>query len=156
MARNKIASKEALVVNGRFEGAEFNFADGTKLTVELNDMSDSILARLTVHGLLQKIGDSYSGISNVKDAITAAEATINSLIKGDWSTRGEVGGMLLDALIEYFKGKQTEEEVRRKFQDMLPEDKAALKKHPKIKVIMARLALERADAAAEDADALTI
>lgn len=156
MARNKIASKEALVVNGRFEGAEFNFADGTKLTVELNDMSDSILARLTVHGLLQKIGDSYSGISNVKDAITAAEATINSLIKGDWSTRGEVGGMLLDALIEYFKGKQTEEEVRRKFQDMLPEDKAALKKHPKIKVIMARLALERADAAAEDADDLTI
>lgn len=152
MARNKIASKGALVVDGRFEGASFSFADGTTLKVELNDLSDSTLARLTVHGLLQKVGDSYSGINNIKDAVIAAQATINSLIKGDWSTRGEAGGMLLDALIEYFDGQQTEEQVRAKFHNMDADTKKTLKAHPKIKGIMARMLAERAEAAAEAAE----
>lgn len=156
MARNKIASKGALVENGDYVGATFQFANGETYTVFVDDLPTTIQRRLTIHGLLQKIGDSYSGITNVTEAIAAAEATINALSHGDWSTRGEVGGMLLDALIEYFKGQKSEDDIRARFAKMSPEEKTALKKHPKIKVIMARLTVERAERLAEDAEDLEI
>lgn len=158
MARKQVASKKALIENNHVVGAVFEFVNGTKLEIRFNQLPDSILEQLTGHGLLQKIGDAYSGSGgDVRTAIDQAEAVIASLTKGDWSTRGEGdGGMLLAALIEYFKGKQSEEAVRAKFKEMDDDEKKNLKKHPKIKLLMAQLQAERAAAAAEGADELEL
>jgi len=158
MARTRVASKGALEVEGDYIGARFEFVNGVSKVVRISDLPETIVGRLIVHGLLQKVGDSYSGISDVGQAVEAADSVITALIAGNWSTRGEgLGGMLLEALIEYFTGQgRTEEEVRERFREMSKEERDGLRKHPKIKVIMTRLAAERAEAAAEDADDLEL
>lgn len=159
MARKKVASKSIVNGdNGEPTGVEFDFENGTKLTLSFDDLSASMLRRLAAHGALQKIGDSYSGLGdNIKSAAEAAESVIKGLMAGDWSIRGEGdGGMLLEALIEYFDGKMPEDKVRAKFKEFDADEKAKLRKHKAIKAIMARLALERAKAQAEDAPDLEL
>ena len=158
MARKSIAGKTRVEVEGKPVGVQFDFENGEQVKVLFDDLPASILPQLTAHGLMQKIGDSYSGSKgDIRVALENAKSVVEALMKGEWNVRGEGdGGMLVIALIEYFQDSKDEDEVREAFKGMDDDKRKALRKHPKIKAIMARLALERADAAAEDAEDLEI
>lgn len=70
-----------------FSGVRFVFANGAEMVAKLADFSDEIKTRLAVHGLSQKLGDSYASAEDVKQAYDWAKETLSTLLEGKWSTR---------------------------------------------------------------------
>jgi hypothetical protein len=87
MARNEIAKK---TIRDDYSGVDFNFSEGTVLSMLVASVPETLRDRLICHGLSQKIGDSYAGAAgNVADAIDWAQTTIELLTNGEWSERKE-------------------------------------------------------------------
>ena len=97
--------------------------DGTTLTIDFTDagsvvldattLSKEVKASLLMHGLKQKICDSYSGIRG-QEAETVAQAVADQLSAGNWavvrqSSGGAVRGTLLAEAIARISGKALEE-----------------------------------------------
>lgn len=73
------------------------FTNGQSLICDGKALDESIWARLAMHGLSQKVGDSYASAESVDEAFAAAQATWDGLLSGDWATRSG-GGILAEAL----------------------------------------------------------
>lgn len=149
MARTSIAKKE---VHEDMSGVSINFEDGEKLTVNLKDLSDDIVVHLALHGLSQKLGDSYSGEQDIPAARKLAENVAKRLAEGNWKAVREGGGSarisdLAQALAQVTG--QDLESCTEKLADMDKAQKQGIRKHPKIKKALAELALARAAKAAE-------
>lgn len=148
------------------------FDDTESRTFDSNELSDTIRERLMIHGLSQKLGDSYSGTKSVResggDPIAFAKENVSgvwdSLLEGEWSVRGEGSARvtyLIRALSE-FKDK-TVEEVIRAIEGKDDKWKKSTSAHPAIAAIIARLksedAIEKAaklEQMAEGADVLDL
>lgn len=69
------------------------FADGTSHEVALSDLPQEIQLNLALHGLSQKLGDSYA---SVKGDVNAAKekfaATLKQLLAGEWAAKREGEG----------------------------------------------------------------
>lgn len=77
------------------ETASFNvvFADGSKREVNLSDLPQEIQVTLALHGLAQKLGDSYASVKgNVGDAIKKFDAVLAQLTSGEWAAKREGEG----------------------------------------------------------------
>ena len=124
----------------------FDFADGTTVECDISQVNEAILYRLALHGLSQKVGDSYSGAESVAEAIGAARSVWSNLTEGQWAVRAARGGKIVEALARV-TGKDYDEclEV---YAGMTDAEKKDLRKHPQIKQAMAEIELERAQAAA--------
>jgi hypothetical protein len=85
MSKARIAS---VTVNTEAGTLSFNFAHGASLTVSLSDLSLDIRHRLAIHGLEQKIRDSYAGASSPDEAYGLASKTVDALRAGNWTVRG--------------------------------------------------------------------
>src|SRR5690606_4495498 len=113
---------------------------GYVMTFDPKDYPAEILAQLTIHGAIQKIGDAAAGKSG-EDALKAMQAVIDALKAGDWGrTRGGTGeepvmryvrqvirGLLSDASKAEFKAvdaKERDDWLQAKF-DGLDEAKQA-------------------------------
>lgn len=85
----KVASKEV-----SDEGVLFKFSDDTVLETKLSDLSPEMVTQLALHGLSQKVGDSYSGVKgDVDEAKKLATGTWERLVKGEFkATRESSGG----------------------------------------------------------------
>ena len=161
MARNQYAKKKVDDANNL---VAFTFSDGRVLTAGMDEFNISIIRRLALHGLSQKIGDSYAGDESVREAFDSANETLNDLLKGEWSTRtpGEPKiGLLIDGLFRVRQVKDpaiTIERVRAVVEAMDAEKKKALRANPQIKSAMADIQAERlraeAEKSIEDTDAL--
>lgn len=70
---------------------EFTFAGDAPIAVALSDFSEETLTHATLHGLSQKLGDSYGGTKgDVAEAKKRFEATLAQLKAGNWiAARGE-------------------------------------------------------------------
>jgi len=66
----------------------FVFAHGATLSVSLSDFTSEIRHRLAIHGLEQKIRDSYAGASSPDEAYGFASKVLDALKSGQWSVRG--------------------------------------------------------------------
>lgn len=126
----------------------FAFANGHVLTCDVDDLNDDITARLALHGMSQKIGDSYASSESVDAAIAAATEVWENLKKGIWATRA-TGGKLAAALSRA-TGKPIEDCIG-KLATMDDKAKAGLRKHPDIKRALAEIELEAAEKAAKAA-----
>lgn len=111
MARNAVATKK----NVSDDTVQFDFADSAgSLTASLRDFTPVILAKLALHGLRQKAGDSYAGVKgNAKEAFENAKEVIEGLKNGVWTTRVPGEGsprvsQLAEAVAKVF-GKSIEE-----------------------------------------------
>ena len=125
------------------------FTEGDPLIASLNDLSDEIVHRLAMHGLSQKLGDSYAS-GEVQEARERAVRVWEDLKSGNWTTRVAGGGtrtsLLIEALIRA-TGKSQEEVIAR-VEEMDDDEKKGLRKHPQVKKAMAEIKVERAAAEA--------
>jgi hypothetical protein len=139
-------------------GVRFDFSNGQTRTVPLGvgDLSQ----RFEAHGIAQKFGDEYSGISDknssdpVADSLEAFDDLLERITAGTWSDRKEGGtgagaSVLLRAMAE-FSGK-TIDELRPILKAMSPKEKAALRMHEEIKPIIDRLEAGKSQVDPEDA-----
>ena len=152
MARTAIAKKD---VHEDMSGVTINFADGTPLTVLLADLPDEMVGHLALHGLSQKLGDSYSGEQDIASARALASAVADCLKEGNWKAvrEGGGGGRISDLAqaLANVTGQSLEDCVT-KLADMEKDQKSGLRKHAKIKAELAKIAAERAEAAAKKAE----
>jgi hypothetical protein len=151
MARNEIAKK---TMRDDFSGVDFNFSEGTVLSMLVADVPEALRPRLICHGLSQKIGDSYAGAAgNVADAIDWAQTTIELLTSGEWSERKEgavarPSRIVKAAMLAYQEaGKPVDEAaIMEKAKDKAWREKAMT--NAAIKAIYDRLVVEEAQAKA--------
>ena len=80
--RIKVATKDTDSETGTLD---ITFATGAQLSVALEELSEDIVRELTLHGLSQKIGDSYASVKgDASAAFDAAKRVIEQLKSGEW------------------------------------------------------------------------
>ena len=159
MARTKKATK---VVDTTEKTVTFDFGAGSTFTAKLADMPEAIVTRLALHGIAQKLGDTYAG--DVADPEHEVRAMFADLAAGNWSTRtpGEPKtGLLVEALIKMKKieakdGKTAAERVQAWLEEIEAKTEGAIKalrNDPTVKAEIATLQAQKARAAAKGVDA---
>lgn len=137
-------------------GVDFLFPNGKAIHANLAEIPDHIKHDLILHGLSQKIGDSYSGAMDTEAAYEMAAATWAALQAGQWATRTQaVKCDPVDALARATGRSRMEAETI--WAGMDEDKKKAVRKNPQFKAaeaaIIAEQAAKRADGA-EDLDGL--
>lgn len=146
-----MAKKASKKIEGDVVTINFEETNQT-LTADLNKIPPEIQQRLAMHGLSQKLGDSYAGV-DASEAFEKASAVLEDLTAGNWSTRVAASGprttQLAEALAEV-TGKSVEEAAA-KLEEMDDDQKKDLRKHPHIKAALATIKAKAAAEAAERA-----
>jgi hypothetical protein len=133
------------------------FADGAKAEVALESLPSNIVTLLALHGLSQKLGDSYASVKgDVLAAKNKFEAVLKQLMAGEWkqAREGGEGGSKVTELAEAiarFKSAPIEKAnaVVAKATD---EQVKAWRANAKIKAIIAEIRAEKAAARAKAAE----
>lgn len=122
------------------------FGEGDVLEACLDDMPEDIRQRLALHGLAQKIGDSYAGVADAEKARQNAEAVLARLKAGEWSARsGDGSGRGPSASVRELaqaisKVKNIDFEIAlEKVQALDRKARNALRNHPQIMREIARI-----------------
>lgn len=150
-------------------GVAFTSGEESIAAITLADLPADIVTRLAVHGLSQKIGDSYAGAASAERpfayAVEAIKETIAQLVKGEWRVAAVGGGpratllaraiaratgAALDSIMATIAGK--EEELS---EDDYKAFLKALRADPAVKQATAAIKLEDAAAEAERAKGAT-
>lgn len=130
------------------------FGDESTLALALGQLQPSIVEQLALHGLGQKLVDSYSG---AKKAVEEGEATsklayakeqvarvIEQLVAGEWSARREAGGprvTLLAQAVARALGIEIASAVET-LNEMSEAERKAVSKANKVVKAMAQIKLE--------------
>lgn len=152
--RIKVARKDYDAENGTFS---ITFADGASSEVQIDSLPSNIVRMLALHGLSQKLGDSYASVKgDVAEAKKRYEAVLTQLQAGEWkqAREGGEGGAKVTELAEAiarFKNAPIEKAnaVVAKATD---EQVKAWKANAKIKAIIAQIRAEKAAARAAEAE----
>ncbi len=129
-------------------GISIAFESGQGLELNLEDLSDEMVQRLAIHGMSQKIGDSYAGSDTADEAFELASGMVDRLKAGDWAAARASGGgagrvsMLVEALAA--ATGQSEDECKRVINAMDDAGKKQLKKHAAVAAQLAKITAERA------------
>jgi hypothetical protein len=157
--------------SGAYVGVRFDFRNGETRSIHTSELAEGIVQYAACHGLMQKIGDEWSGVTALDDIVLTCEEMIKRLVSGAWEAEGRGGSgdslagasVVIKALCEA-SGK-TPDEVKSFLETKLAAGKEsgltrqklyASFRNPTSKVgqIIRRLEDERAaKAAAVDADA---
>ena len=131
----------------------FDFAHkGDAHTVSLKDFSKDIISKLALHGISQKLGDSYASAETSETAEVLFNALLKRLTAGEWAKSRESGNgsprtsQLLQALMRA-TGK-SEEDCADVLAGMDDDKKKALRSHPEVAAALATLKAEAATAKA--------
>lgn len=134
-----------------------NFTDDTVVEVDFAKLPDAIKTQLALHGLSQKVGDSYASSESVTEAYQSAKRVADDLMAGNWSVRkaGE-GGPRVTLLAEAIAriASRTVEEALEVIGALSEEEQKQLRGDAGVKKVMAQIKLERATKAAEGAESL--
>lgn len=130
-------------------GVDFAFSTGDVLQVNITELPESIVTKLILHGISQKVGDSYAGAETAEDAQKAATEMIDRLYEGDWKTVRSTGAsktktVLVDALMRALE--KSFEDVTELLEYKSTDERTALGKHPQIAPFVEQIKLERAQA----------
>lgn len=98
----KVATK---AISGNY--LTISFVGGETLECDLSRLTPEIVTRLAMHGLSQKVGDSYASAESVTEAAESARAQWDGLLGGEWATRS--GGGILAAALSRATGKELAE-----------------------------------------------
>lgn len=152
--RNAKAKKSIDLENAR---VIFEFADGGEpLVVEATALPKAMQQHSLLHGVSQKVGDSYSGVDTPAEARKFAEAAVEQLMNGEWKVQREsTGGGAVSLLVEALAratGHPTEKaaEVVAKLDD---DQRKELRKKPAVKAPIEAIKIERAIARQKKAEA---
>ena len=145
--RTKIATKKYDVSKGV---ATFEFSNGARREIKLDDLSPEMVRQAALHGLIQKGGDSWTNADTVDDAVDCLDEVIQAITAGDWNRKATGdGGILAIALAEV--QAMSVEDVRAKLATLDDKEKRKLHKHPKVAAVIARIKHERAERKAAEA-----
>jgi len=128
--------------------ASFVFGNGTTLEADYSSYTPEIQLQLGLHGLIQKVGDSYaSAKGDYAKAVESASAVIEQLTAGQWfGTREGVGaprlGELADAIAR-IKGVEVDK-ARVAVEAATDEQRKAWRSNAKVKATIAQLRMEKA------------
>lgn len=134
-------------------GVTWSWEDGTETNVLLEDLSQNIVLELAMHGLSQKLGDSYASAMTVAEAKEKFNATLANLKAGMFNgarASGGTGGQDAIVLHKLMEGSKTLEECQAAVKGWDKATKAQFNKRPDVKLAKAeiKLAAEKAKAAA--------
>ena len=137
-------AKKAKTANG----VTFTFADkaATQMAFDLSELSAAMVTELAIHGLSQKVGDSYSGAETVSEGMELAKATWKNLLAGNFNARASGGGLLAEAVAR-IKGISVAE-AEAKLAEATEEQIENLRKNGKVKDTITIIRGERAAAKA--------
>jgi len=146
MAKKATKSIDGDVITIKFE--ETN----EELVVDINNIPAETISRLAMHGLSQKLGDSYAG-ADATESFARAEGVAKDLQEGNWSTRVAASGPRTTQLAEALAAAtgKTVDEAAAKLETLDDDEKKALRSHAQIKVELARIKAEKATLAAQKA-----
>ena len=133
----KIASK---ITGDGF--VRFEFIDGEVVQCDVASLPDEIIHRLALHGLSQKVGDSYAGAASVTEARIMADTVYKNLVAGMWATKATRGVKIIEA-IHRAMGIPLDVALE-KWSLMDDGKKKAVRAHPDIKKALAEIEAERA------------
>ena len=130
----------------------FAWADEETETIGLDLFSDDIVRILALHGLKQKLGDSYSGAEknnwSVADCRREMHGVLAALKQGDWTRKGgSTGGIWVAAVARVLD--QSLEEVAPKWDAKTDEERKAVMADARVKLAKLEIEAERAKAKAE-------
>jgi uncharacterized small protein (DUF1192 family) len=136
--------KFAGVVDGTPE-VKFYFSNGEKRTFLC---PEELVAKAAAHGLSQKIGDSFAGVTDVEDCVAAFDEMAERLGKGEWNAEREVSGSasgasVLARAIAELTGK-TLDEVKEKLKTVPAKAKVQMRSNPSLRPIIERMEAEKA------------
>lgn len=123
------------------------FENGHLLEIHPAELSDEIRNRLMLHGLSQKVGDSYSGAESIEEAIAAATTAVDNLKNGDWAVRASTGGILAEAVAE-LQGIELPDAIEMVL-SLDDDTKKALQKAPEVAAVIADIKARKARAKAK-------
>ena len=148
-----MAKKAEKKIDGDVLSIKFLESD-QELSIDINTIPAEIISRLAMHGLSQKIGDSYAG-AEPGESYDRAAAVLKDLQEGNWSTRVAASGPRTTQLAEALAAatEQTLEAAAARIEQMDDEEKKALRTHPVIKAQLATIKARKAQEAAEKAAA---
>ena len=129
----------------------FSFATGEEVAVSPKDFSNEIQAQLMLHGLSQKLGDSYSG-EDADKCHSIFTGVLANLAEGNWSARAGGGGAPRISQLAEALARETGEDVAKCVETLAAMDddkKKAVRSHPAIQVQLSQIKLEKAAADAE-------
>lgn len=143
------------VVNLESQSIAFTFDDGSVQTCELGKVPAALHVRIMLHGLSQKIGDSYANAAKAENPLTfakeSAAETIAQIYAGEWNAARTGGGgkrvSLFAQALARITGKSVDEADA--FEESLDETQLkAWKAKEKVRQMMAIITAERAAARA--------
>lgn len=142
------------------------FADGHTLRVATDMFSQAITTQAIMHGLKQKLVDAAALSRNpdtgrsatIADKKAAVMEVYHRLMEGHWNKPREGagavrGGLLLAALCRMQPGK-AQADVKAWLDGKTDDERAALRKNPKVAAIIAEIQSERAKTDGIDTDDL--
>ena len=133
-------SRTTKVVDAVALTVSFSYADGGTKVYDVNKLSEEIRRRLIVHGLAQKLGDSYAGRDDHEDC---TENIWSNLMEGNWGAeRGSGLEDKLDAAEEALENYSAMSEAEKRTVASLGINRTILEKA----VSTAKKAIERRDA----------
>lgn len=129
-----------------------DFSTGEQLVADLSTIPQEIIHRLAMHGLSQKLGDSYAGAAD-EERFAKASGVFGDLAEGNWSTRVAAGSPRTTQLAEALAAATNKElaEAVALLETMEDEAKKQLRKHPLIKAELATIKAAKATADAAKA-----
>lgn len=145
-------TKKVPTIQATIDGTKLTltFANGATLNIDASLVSDDIQRHAVMHGLKQKLVDAAAISRNtetgrpasVSDKYEAVKTVYDRLLRGEWNaTRegGGTGGMLLQALCHIHADRKTPEQIRAWLEGKTDQEKAALRKNPKVAEIIEEL-----------------
>lgn len=135
----------------------FDFGEAGQTVINYDELPADIQRQLGLHGLSQKGGDSYAGAKSAcaesdMDPEVWSKGQVDSvaqqLAEGNWAVRAGGGGPAITDLARALAeatGSDLEDAVER-LADADKDTKNALRKHPDIASVLARIRRERAEA----------
>lgn len=132
---------------------QFTFEDNTVQTIDVNTLNDATKFRAMVHGVSQKIGDSYAGAKAEENPLAfakaAAQETIAQVLRGDWRAARESGPRVTDLAVAASRVAGQTLEAAIEWLGTLDETQTKeFRNKPKIKAALAQIGAEKAIAKA--------
>ncbi len=150
--------KKQIVVNeaGAPTGViQFTFEDGTVQNVDVNALDEATKFRALVHGVSQKVGDSYAGAKAEENPTAFAKSvcaeTIAQILRGEWRAPSAGGGpRVTDLAVALSRATGQALEAAVEFIGTLDDQQTKdLRNKPKIKAVLAAITAEKAAAKAK-------
>lgn len=151
-------------------GVLIQFPDEASASLKLSDLKPEVVQRLAIHGLSQKLGDSYAGAAKVEGETPLAFAkrrvaeVIQQLLNGEWRVTTEGGprvtelakglaratGKTVEEAVQALADKQAEldNEEKKKADNPWKQWSAELRAQPAVDEAIKAIRLEEAQAAA--------